>query len=249
MASMTVSCGEDGTPDRADGRGSTLQTATPGTLAVCTEVPRYPFAYERDGKLMGFEVELVSAVASNLNLKVELRPVMGDRILISVARRLCDVGASAIPTTAAKEGVQLSSGYLDVQHTLLVRRDNAGRFTDIDALQGQTIGVGSRTTAAEQARAEAAKAGVAVQEFERAEDMIDALVAGRVAGLVQDRLTNGHQTRRRDDVVVTQVLEPPGITYGLAVSKRNASLLDAVNFALADLRTDGTFDELLRPYV
>src|SRR5687767_10175210 len=97
VSAVVPACGAEDSSDTEGGAASALQTAVEGTLVVCTEVPRYPFAYERDGKLMGFEVELARAVATNLGLTAEIRPVMGDRILASVARSVCDVGASTIP--------------------------------------------------------------------------------------------------------------------------------------------------------
>ena len=42
---------------------SSYQLVEPGTLTVCSDIPYPPFEFEQDGKITGYDIELVEAVA------------------------------------------------------------------------------------------------------------------------------------------------------------------------------------------
>lgn len=247
LVTLLTACGGDSDgPDPAPQSG--VQTLAEGELTACIDTERPPFAYTVKDELGGFEVELLRAIGERLDLRVTVKHVAEGRILASVARSMCDVGAATIPTSASESGVELSSPYLAGRSSLLVRKVDAGRLTHVGALRGKVIGIRAGSAGADQARAEGAKANAVVQEFSTAAELIDALTRGAVHGVVQEVMVNAHEARTRSDVTVTQVLEPSGVDYGFALRKANVALRDAVNFALAALRTDGAYERLLQPY-
>lgn len=247
LAALLAGCGGDA--ERTDsGAPSGVHTLVEGELNVCTDTSRPPFAFSENDDVRGLEIELLRAVGDRLGLRVSVKHVPEGRILASVARSMCDVGAATIPTSAREPGVELSSPYLGGRSSLLVRKADAGRFTHMGALRGQVIGIRAGSAGADQARAEGAKVNAVVQEFATGRDLVDALRRGAVQAVVQESLVNAHEQRTRSDVTVTEVLEPSGVDYGFALREANVALRDAVNFALAALRTDGAYDQLVRSY-
>ena len=42
-----------------------------GTLTVCTHLPYKPFQYTKDGEIVGFDIEVVQAVAAKAGIEVK----------------------------------------------------------------------------------------------------------------------------------------------------------------------------------
>ena len=251
LVMSAAACGGGGdAADRDPGRGDAAwETAKEGVLRVCTEIPRPPFAFEEEGGLRGFEVELVQEIARRVGLAAEFKAMAADRLTAGVARGTCDLAASSIAIGATADGrTQFSAGYLEVRQSLLIRKSDRARYPSFAALQGATVGVCAGCKGAGHARVQASKASVAVQEFKRPDEMGEALRSGRIEAVVHDSLASAYDARTSGETHVAEVFEPSGEAYGFLLKTSAPRLLDAVNFALADLRADGTYDQLYRRY-
>jgi polar amino acid transport system substrate-binding protein len=218
---------------------------TDGMLTVCSDIPYAPFEFEDDnGELTGFDVELVDAMAEEMNLETEFKTTPFDTIIPALTAANCDVIVSATTITEERsEQVLFSDPYFDADQSLMVTKDNEGTYATLDDLGGKTIGVQAGTTGADYAE-ENKPEGATVKEYPGASDLFLAITAGEIDAVLQDFPVNAyHALQNEDQFVVTETF-PTGEQYGMAVTLENTNLADALNAAMGNVRASGTYDEI-----
>lgn len=236
-------------PKTVTEQGEALETTSEGKLTVCTDIPRVPYAFEENGAVVGLDVEIVRAVAGRLGLPPEFRDTDTAALLDALAEGTCDAVASSVTITdERKKTVDFSEPYLDVVQSLLVRKADAGRFTTFAALQGRTVGAQSGTAGSDVADKEAAPQGVTVKKLKTADELFAALKAGEVDAVVHDEPVNAYNAATTGDTAVSARLATPKVQYGIAVPKGDDELRTAIDDALKRIRTDDTYNTILRTY-
>jgi len=221
--------------------GSGFKPVNAGKLTVCTEPPYAPFEEVVDGQIVGFDIDLMNEVAKDLGLELNPRETPFEAIESAAALNIgeCDVGASALTITddrAAK--LDFSVPYFESTLGLLVRVDS--NVTRLDDLDGKPVGVQQGTTGEIWAH-EQARFGE-IRQFEGLGQMISALRAGEVDGVLNDE--PALVPYEQDGTMQVVDTFDTGERLGFAVKKDNTELLDQINKTLARLKSDGTFDEL-----
>lgn len=248
LALVGTACGDDDEPSvtTPTGGAAALETIRKGKLTVCVDVPYAPFEFEKDGELTGIDVDLVKAVAETVELEADFRDTDFEGIFPALAASNCDMIASSVSITEERKKTNnFSDGYFEIQQSLLVRKEDATRYTDLATLAGRTIGVQSETTGADYAKAEAAKVNAQVKDYTGADELFTALKAKQIDGVVQDFPVNAYHAETTGETVVSKTFDTEPEEYGFVIPKKSTALLEAVNAALADLRADGTYDKIL----
>ncbi len=244
-ALLVVACAEEEAagPDELD-------LVASGTLTVCADVPQAPFSLEDpDSELgyRGFDIDLVVAIAEELDLEVEVVDTSFEGLTSGATKEegTCDLAAAAMTITEERaERLDFSDPYYDTMQSLLVADD--GEISGMDELvRGAVVGVQSGTTG--EAYAEEHVPGGEVRPFDSTGDLFVALRAGEVDAVVHDKPVTVAQAADTDAKVVEEYVT--GESYGFALLRgREDGLLPAVNEALAEVREDGTYDEIYDEY-
>ncbi len=234
--------------------GPELKLIKPGRVTVCSDIPYAPFEYYEngaDGKVVGIDVELVEAITADNGLTANFIKTPFDGIFAALAAGQCDIIASSVSITdERKKSNDFTDPYFTIQQTILVRSPDAATLNDTPALKGKKVGAQAATTGAEFAKAEGAKDGFEVTEFQGADEMIAALKAGQVDAAIQDSPVNGYAAKRSDgELTVSKVFEGAGEAYGFVVPKSNPALRDAMNASLTELRDSGKYKEIVATYL
>ena len=254
---LTVSaCGSDGGSDSNasdnSSSGPSLNLISDGTLTVCSDVPYPPFEdFDKTSDIgfKGFDVDIVDAIATQLDLKVEIKDSDFNALKSGLAlnTKQCDLVASAMTITPEREAVMgFSDGYYDSEQSLLVPADSS--IASIDDLDGVKVGVQKGTTGEAYANENASGADIVV--FPSDGEMYAAIKAGQVEALLQDLPVNiDHQNdpKAAGEFKVVETYSTDE-SYGLAVKKDNTELLDAVNEALTTMRDDGDYQKIYDTY-
>ena len=245
LALVLAGCGSTNTGDNEYG------VIKAGELQMCADVPYEPFEYEDPESPLGytgFDVDLMSAIAESLGLKLVV--VVTDFSALQSGAALaagnCDVGASAITITEErKANLDYSDPYYDSLQSLLVKKgSNIHKLSD---MENMTIGV-QRDTTGETYTQDNAPASAEIVFFPTDGEMWAAIQAGQVDALLQDfPINHQHEVLDSGYVVVEKYFTDE--QYGFAVAKdKNPELLAAVNDALAAMKEDGTYQEIYDKY-
>jgi polar amino acid transport system substrate-binding protein len=254
LAVGLAACGDD---DDSGGGGDTagdtaaaadLGLLEPGRLQVASDIPYAPFEFTEPGstEAIGFDVDLVKAIAATPGIgitDVEFIKQPFDTIILSVSQGRFDMSASSFSITPERaQQIDFSDGYFTATQSVMVK--TGSDITSIDDLQGRKIGAQRGTTGADLA---ATVQGAEVLRFEIIDDAFNALAAGRVDGVINDYAVSAYAAERRDDFEIVD-RNPSVENYGLVFSKENTALRDAFNAGLAEIRANGTYDEIYRTW-
>ncbi|NYF98005.1 basic amino acid ABC transporter substrate-binding protein [Janibacter cremeus] len=242
-----TACGGSSDDSEGGGDDAGLGLIKSGSLTVCSDIPYPPFEFEKDGEYTGFDMDLMSEIASGLDLELAIKDVGFDGLQSgsALAAGTCDIGASAMTITEEREkNLNFSEPYYDSLQSLLVPEDSD--IKSIEDLAGKTVGVQQGTTGQKYAQEnipEDAKATAYPSDAE----LFPALQSGGVDAVLQDLPVNLLHTQEGAFTIVEEY--DTDEQYGFAVKEEGAEkLLEAVNEQLATLREDGTYDELYDKY-
>ena len=146
-------CG-GGDPDGTTGADTTAQPSggvalvNPGKLTTCTNVPYKPFQFNQDGKVVGFDVDIVDLVAKKLGVTQEILDI--DFAVIKSGAALnagrCDLAAAGMTITdERKQNIDFSVPYFDATQALMVKKGAA--VTSLADVRARTkLGAQASTT-------------------------------------------------------------------------------------------------------
>jgi polar amino acid transport system substrate-binding protein len=229
-----------------------LELVSEGTLTVCSEVPYEPFEFEDpDSEIgySGFDIDLMNEIADRIGIAPITVINTGFEGLTSgaeMAAGTCDVAASAMTITEERqENVDFTDHYYESLQSLLVPVDSDIQSID-DLTEGVTVGVQSGTTGADYA--EENVPGAEIRSFDTGGDLFTALAAGQIDAILQDLPVNEVYAEQNEDAEVVEEYDTDE-NYGFALEQdRGDDLLEALNDGLAQVREDGTYDELFEQY-
>ncbi len=238
LALVAAACGGD------DDETSGFDLVTADTLTVCTDSPYPPMEFEVDGEFTGFDIELMRAIADNLGLGLAVVNTGFDPITSGAAMvaGTCDIAAASITITEEREqNIDFSDSYFSADQSLLVKKD--GGISALADTAGQTIAVQSGTTGEAYAE-ENAPSDATIRSFDDPGALFLALESGDAVAVLQDIVVNGERILNDDTVTVAETY-PTNEFYGFATKEEGKeALLTAVNTALSELRSDGSYDAL-----
>ncbi len=249
LALTLTSCGSDSSnTDEPTPNASGIETITPGTLTVCSDVPYAPFEDFDESSpsgFKGFDVDIVTAVAEGLDLDLVIKDSSFDALQSGQAlnAKQCDIAASAMTITEDRQkNLDFSDGYYETAQSILV--PEGSDITSIEDLAGRKVGVQQGTTGKDYAEEHAPDAKIV--SFPSDAEMFQAIKAGQVDALLQDLSVNTAHEAGGGFTLID--LESSREVYGLALTKGNTALLEAVNEQLTALRDSGDYQKLYDSY-
>ena|SRR5689334_15421905 len=237
------------------GCSANAQQATPqgapalikaGVLKVCTDMPYAPFESKRGGKPVGFDIDLVNAVALKLGLTPEIVDTDFDAIANGDALNSgkCDMEISAMTITGDRARVlDFSSPYFNASQAMVVAKSSD--LKTLDDLAGKRIGVQADTPGQVYVTDHAPDTADIVP-FQDAAALENAIASGQIAAAVYDNTVVGDVVSNHPDLSVAAEFDT-GEQYGMAVKKNgNVPLLETINGVIADLKAGNEYETIYR---
>lgn len=230
-----------------------------GTLTCASDLECPPFSSYKAGtsEPEGFEVDLMAAVAEKMGLESAWVPKMDfDVLLNQVAEGTkFDVGVANITINdERKEIFDFTDPYYVANIAFVTNKSNAATSAEDFNQEGMRIGVQAGTTGEawvkenltnlsdnDIVRMIPSSAMLSVQTGSESEDALDAMVCDLP-------VANSLIAESYGDLQVLEEI-PTGDAFGIAVSKKNPQLTEAINKALGELEADGTIDELVQKWL
>jgi polar amino acid transport system substrate-binding protein len=219
-----------------------------GQLTTCTHLPYPPFQSEIDGKVQGFDVSLVDLVAKDLGVKQQIldQPFENFKTGGSLNSGQCDLAAAGMTITdERKKNVDFSDPYFEATQGILA--DKKSGISSLADLKGKKVGAQAQTTGEEFAKSK----GLNPVSFESSDALLNGLRTGQVKAVVIDYPVLQGWLKDKANAAAFEVADNinTGEEYGFTMKKGNTKLLEAVNKALADAKSDGTYKKLYEKWI
>ncbi len=247
---LMAACGKKEAPPAPAPVASAPAPAPAKVYVVGTDAAYAPFESQNEkGEIVGFDIEVVQAAAKKAGIEVKFVNTPWEGIFNALGQGDRDMVVSAVTITAERKGtMDFSDPYFDAQQLIAVKESS--KITKFADLKKAKVGVQTGTTGDEAVTKLLGKASTAIKRFESTPLALKELEAGGVDAVVAD---NG--------VVINYVANNPGgkfksisdkefvpEQYGIAFKKGNSELQAKMNKGLADIRADGTYDQIFTKY-
>lgn len=191
---------------------------------------------------------MMNEIGKRLGVNVVIEDMDFDGIVAAIGTKI-DCGATGMTITdERKEAVNFSDSYYDATQAVLLPKDSTIKTAE-DLAAASAIGVQAGTTGETVARGINDSAVVSVKSFNQA--VLD-LVNGKDDAVVIDQVPGEAFVAQYPDelqLVEGSVFDFDVEQYGIAMPKDDEVMLNAINSALADMKADGTYDQLLEQYI
>jgi polar amino acid transport system substrate-binding protein len=259
LALAATGCGGDD----SDGAGSSgkASAAAPapiakaGKVTACMDVSFPPMEYfESAGsrKPVGFDVDLVSAIAKHWGVAPQFSPTSFDGLLPALSGGRCDVVASGIFVTPERTKTFPAVPYFKSRRVLLVKKGNPEGITTLEALSGKTAATQVSTEYEKSLRKldkelkAQGKPGIRIQTYPKASDAVQQLVVGRAVAVYTQDTEAAFRSKAQPDAFEIAYSDPSAETFGIYVRKDQTEVSDGLKTALEKLRQDGSLAEIAK---
>ena len=213
-------------------------------LRVGSDLNYPPFEYKADGKVTGFDMELIAAVADRMGAKLEVEDITFGDLISAVKDNKVDAVISGMEGTDARaKDLTFCDPYIEKAGYSILKNAGDDSIRGWEDLSGKVVGTQAGTRHTELSVDFGAER---VQAFDEKENVIRALKDGRVEAAVLDTPVAAYYAKQDSALAVAG--EPKLSAHGLviAVKKGNTELQKEINGALKSLRDDGTYDKLYK---
>lgn len=217
-----------------------------GVIKIGTEGTYAPFTYHDDtGKLVGFDVEIGEAVAERLGVKAEFVEGKWDGLIAGLDAKRYDVVINQVGITEERKAkYDFSQPYVASKAALIVREDNAD-ITDFAHLSGKKAAQSLTSNYGKMAQ----EAGAEIVATDGFDQSIALVVQGRADATLNDSLSFFDFKKKQPNAPVKIVAtQGDASESGILIRNGDAELVDAINKALDEIKSDGTYQKISEKY-
>lgn len=263
LSLLLAACGSGGSSTSSAGSNtpsnSTTNTAsptdliTPGVLTIGSDTtyPPQEFIDSTTNQPAGFDVDLITAIALHMGLKPNIVTTKFDTILDDLSARRFDVVISAVSITPDRQKNVDFVPYLNAGESLLVQKGNPKNIQSTDDLCGLAVGVQDGTIeqgvlqSSSDNCLEQDRPAINIIALQDQTAVIQLLASNRVLATYQDSpVTDYYAKQNPDKYAVGGSVFAPG-PEGSSVRKNDSSMLNAIQTAYNQLKTAGTYQQLI----
>lgn len=240
LSAGLVGCSSD--DPTSETNGESAEGGLKDTYTVATDSSFVPFEFDEDGEHVGFDIDIVNGIAEEVGFDVNLKITNFDGIIPGLQTGAFDIAIAGITITEErKETVDFTSPYYKSGTRIGVPVDNTD-INSMEDLEGKTVASRLGSAPLEYLQENVPTANVL--PFEQLDQMYLAVEGGTADALLYDApnveyyiATTGEGTLK----AVGDLYEAQ--EYGIAISKENDALVEAMNQALATMIDDGRYAE------
>jgi len=215
-------------------------------IVVATDAtwPPMEFIDEKTKEIIGFDIDLMKAIAKAAGFTVEFKNTAWDGIFAGLAAGKYDAVISSVTITEErKKEMDFSKPYINAGQVLVVASTTKG-VTKLEDLKGKTVGAQIGTTGAFEVEK---VPGVNLKTYDEIGFAFEDLVNGRIQGVVADTPVAADFALQSGTYKGKLMIVGEPFTeeyYGIAVQKGNTKVLEAINRGLDKVLGTDTYKKL-----
>lgn len=222
-------------------------------IRFATEATYPPFEYiDASAQLKGFDIDIAKALCQEMKVECNFSNQSFSSLIPSLNLGKFDALIAALGVTPERQKqVAFTNSYYQPSASFVAAIE---RHYSISSLIGKTIGVQAGSTF-EKYLNEKYAAKVTIKTYASVQDAFLDLVSGRIDAVLADTPIAHDWLEQNTNYKSYQMLGEPikdqkyfGSGYGIAVRKTDKELLQALNKALATIKSNGIYDILVKKY-
>ncbi|WP_299185676.1 transporter substrate-binding domain-containing protein [uncultured Psychrobacter sp.] len=243
---MLAGCNNSTAPEE-NAASDTTASDTPINVKIATESSYKPFSYtDADGKLIGYEIELVDALCAQMQAECEVISQDWDGLIPGLnAQKFDAIIAGMSITPERKEVVDFTDPYF---HTGIILIGKKGDDISVADLKGQPVASQRSTVSSQYLQDEYPEADIKL--YDTQDNAYLDLTSGRVRAMMSDKVTGIDWLKTeagQDYEVKGQEISTEEDAMGIAFRKGDP-LVAKFNEALAELKSNGVYDQITGSY-
>jgi polar amino acid transport system substrate-binding protein len=222
-----------------------------GKLVVGVNVPYSPNEFLQNGKVVGFDVDLVDATAKVLGLTTVYRQADFDKIIPAIEGSTFDIGMSSFTDSKEREK---TVDFVDYFSAGILWASAKGKTVDPTNACGLTVSVQANTTeqqdelpAVNKACKDAGKKAIKILPFKNQDDAVNAVVGGRADAVTADSPVTAYAIKQAGGALQQAGEIKDAAPYGWPMAK-GSTLVQAMQQALQTLIDNGTYDQICKKW-
>ena len=252
MAMGLVGCGGSSSDSSSGDSSSSDSSAADYTLikdGTIISVGDYYYppllSMDDSGNVEGFEVDMLAALCEKMGLKAEWLPTTKFDTLIPLIKQggKADVSISSFTITdERKQEIDFTDPYLDSNQSLVTRADSPNQTAESLNVDGMRVCAQAGTTG--EAWIQENIPNAECVPVDDTTGIMNGIQSGLYEGGVLDLPVASYLCKvSYTDLTVAESIAT-GEQYGIVVSKDNPGLTEALNKALEEIKSDGTYDQI-----
>lgn len=220
------------------------EAAAGGVLVMGTNAEFPPYEFYEDNDIVGIDVEIAKAIAEKMGMELQIEDMAFDAIIPAVTSGKADFGAAGMTVTEERQrSVEFTDTYANSNQVAIVKEDSdiAGSAD----LEGKTIGVQLGTTG--DALATELK-DATVERYNKGLEAVQSLTQGKIDAVVIDQATAQAFVKKTEGIKILEE-KMSEEEYAIAIKKGNTDLVEKMNAAIAELKSEGKIDEIVAKYM
>ena len=199
-----------------------------------------------DGGFEGIDVEVADAIAKKLGLELVVDDMAFTAALTAVQQGQSDIAMAGITVdNTRKQVMDFSDTYATGIQVVIVKEDSPIQTID-DLANAEMIGTQAGTTGYKYCSGDYGEDHVTA--FDNGALAVTALVNGQVDAVVIDNEPAKSYVANNPGLKILDT-EYANEDYAIGFAKGNDALREAVNAAIAELKADGTFQNIVDKYI
>lgn len=213
-------------------------------LVMATNAEFPPYEYHDGDEIVGIDAEVAALIAEELGMTLEIEDMAFDSVLAAVQTGKADIAMAGITVTEErKQSVNFTDTYAKATQMIIVAEDSD--IATPDDLAGKTIGVQLGTTG--DIYVEDVE-DATIERYNKGFEAVQALLQGKVDAVVIDGEPAKVFVEQNEGIkLVDEAFTEE--EYAIAIAKDNEELLASVNEAIATLKENGKFQEVVDKYI
>lgn len=221
------------------------------TLKVVMSADYPPFEFYKNGRIVGFDVDLIHAIAKKIDKNVEITDGPFETLIGALQTRRADVCISALSATdERRKSVDFAKSYHVSQSVIVYVKND--RIKGSEDFSGKNIGVQMGSTYENFAKAwqKDGKGPKSIQSLSKVPDLIQSLKIGRIDGImmgVHEAKAVLKQAQGFEKPLMMIDVPSTQVDYAIALPK-DSPLLNDVNKAIDELVASGVIEQFVEKW-
>lgn len=248
VAALLLAAGAIFVATGCGGNAASSQSAAQKKITVAVEASYAPFEYKDEkGKIIGFDVDLMKAIADEMKAEPEFTNMPFDTIFPSVGEKKINLGISAIGATEKRaQYVAFSDPYYSLGSYVIIVRPGTKGIHGAEDLAGKVVAAEKGTTNEDKAKSLNPSKLVTPDYYE---DVFKAVENGDAeAAIVDEPGAQYYMSHQGASKLTTAGTITTDEQFVIIMAKDDKAMQAEVNKALKKIMSDGTYDKLAQKW-